>query len=81
MNKEQKLLLLDSELERMRENYTNDIQKAKSFNFPTRDIHAVIETNIESLVNLKRNELDLKEEEIQSQRAKSKEIICELRNI
>lgn len=81
MNKEQKLLMLDAELERMRENYTNDIQNAKSFNFPTRDIHAVIETNIESLVNLKRNELDLKEDEIQSQRAKSKEIISELRNI
>lgn len=81
MNKEQKLLMLDAELERMRENYTNDIQKAKSFNFPTRDIHSVIESNIESLVNLKRNELDLKEDEIQSQRAKSKEIISELRNI
>ncbi|EIZ1450463.1 hypothetical protein ACOLNO_000100 [Vibrio parahaemolyticus] len=81
MNKDQKLLMLDAELERMRESYTNDIQKAKSFNFPTRDIHSVIESNIESLVNLKRNELDLKEEEIQSQRAKSKEIISELRNI
>ncbi|EJG0791430.1 hypothetical protein C4G69_RS01315 [Vibrio parahaemolyticus] len=81
MNKEQKLLMLDVELERMRENYINDIQKAKSFNFPTRDIHSVIESNIESLVNLKRNELDLKEDEIQSQRAKSKEIISELRNI
>lgn len=75
---EQKLAILDSELESIRERYLEDARRMKAYSFNIRDIMYTFENNLDASTNMRRDDLDLREEQIAEQRAKNINTLAEI---